>query len=266
MTDEMLQRQHRIWGLRPLFRVVFEKEYAILKRYWINTAAGLIANYVMFILIFFGGQEVAPSIIEGNITGLIVGWFIWTMSWSSFQQSAQTLTREATWGTLEQTYMNPHGLFPVVTARILVQLCFTVLTGTVMLILLMATTNHWIVINPLTVFPIAFVTMASATGLGFAFGGLALIYKQVSSTFIIVQFLLLGAIASPQETIMNILPLSWGTNLLARAMDDGVHLWQLPILDIVGVVVVSLIYVLFGYAIFRYSVKITKSRGIMGHY
>lgn len=253
-------------SVRALFRAVFEKELILLRRYWFNTVAGLSANYILFVFFFFGGQTVAPELIEDNLTGIIVGWFVWTMSWSSFQESAQTLKREANWGTLEQTYMSPLGLFSVVTVRIFVQLLFTVLTGVVMLLLLMATTGHWIVFDPITILPLAVVTMASATGLGFAFGGLALIYKRISSVFLIVQFLLLGAIGSPEAVETNVLPLSWGVGVLTRAMEDGLSLWQLPARDLLGVTAVSVGYLAIGYVAFRYAVTVAKRRGVMGHY
>lgn len=251
---------------RALFRAVFEKQFVLYRRYFVNTLGGLAGNYVLFVLMFVGGRTVAPALIDDNLTGIIVGWFVWTMSFSSFQQSAQTLTREATWGTLEQMYMNPLGLFPVVAARIVVQLLFTLATGALMLVALMATTGHWIVIDPITVFPLAFVTMASATGLGFAFGGLALIYKRISSLFLVVQFLLLAAIGTPEATITNALPLSWGTALIIRTMEDGIVIWQLSALDLFGATLVAVGYLGFGYAVFGYSITIAKRRGIMGHY
>jgi ABC-2 type transport system permease protein len=252
--------------VRALFRAVFEKELILLRRYWFNTAAGLAANYILFVFVFFGGQAVAPAVIEENLTGIIVGWFVWTMSWGSFQESAQTLKREANWGTLEQTCMSPLGLFPVVAVRILVQLLFTVLTGLVMLVLLMATTGNWIVFDPLTIIPLAVVTMASATGLGFAFGGLALVYKRISSVFLIVQFLLLGAISSPGVAATNALPLSWGVGVLTQAMEEGLSLWQLPPVDLAGVAAVSVAHLAVGYVAFRYAVTVAKRRGVMGHY
>ena len=253
-------------SIRALFRAVFEKELILLRRYWFNTAAGLAANYILFVFVFFGGQEVAPTLIEENLTGIIVGWFVWTMSWSAFQDSAQTLKREASWGTLEQTYMSPLGLLWVLVARIIVQLLFTVLTGLVMLVLLMATTGNWIIFDPFTVLPLAVVTMASATGLGFAFGGLALVYKRISSVFLIVQFLLLGAISSPDVAATNALPLSWGVGVLTEAMEGGLSLWELQLVDLAGVTAVAVGYLAVGYVAFRYAVSVAKRRGVMGHY
>lgn len=253
-------------SLRALLQVVFEKELVILKRYWFNTASGLGANYIMFVLLFFGGQASVPTVVDDNLTGIIVGFFVWTMAWGTFQSSAQTLTMEAAWGTLEQMYMSPLGLFSVISVRILVKVTYSIVTGGLMLVLMMLTTRHWIRIDPVTIVPLAFVTMTSATGLGYAFGGLALVYKRISNVFIIVQFLLVGAIGAPPSMAANLLPLAWGTDLLVLATEDGASLWELPVADLVGVSAVSAGYVLLGYVAFQYSIRVAKRRGVMGDY
>lgn len=252
--------------LRSVFRVVFEKEFIILKRYWFNTLGGLIANYVIFVLIFLGGRSFTPELLGDNLTALIVGFFIWTMSWGTFQTSAQTLTREARWGTLEQTYMTPFGLFTIVAARIAVNVTYSLLTGAFILVLMMATTGKWIFIDPVTVIPLAFVTMLSATGLGFAFGGLALVYKRVSSVFLIVEFLLLGAIAAAGQGLANLLPLAWGTDVLITVLEDGVPIWSLAPVDLLGITLVSGFYVLLGYVCFQYAIRVSKQRGLLSDY
>ena len=253
-------------SLRALFRVTFEKEFIILRRYWFNTVGGIGANYVLFLLVFLGGRTVTPTLVTENLTGIIVGFFIWTMSWNSFQTSAQTLSREARWGTLEQTYMSPFRLFTVISTRIVVQLSYTLVVGHIMLLFMMITTGKWVWIDPLSVVPLAVVTMLSATGLGYAFGGLALVYKRISSIFTIVQVLLLGAISAPATLFTNLLPLAWGTDLIVVVISQGTSLWQLPLTDLGGVTAVTIGYLLVGYGVFGYAMTVTKRRGIMGHY
>lgn len=256
-------------NLRALWRVVFEKELIILKRYWFNTLAGVLANYIMFAFLFFGGQVAAPTLIDDHLAGLIVGFFVWTMAWGTFQATANTITREAQWGTLEQMYMTPFGLLNVVVARLFVQITVSLVSGSLILISMMVTTQTWLSISPLTVVPLAFVTMASATAVGFAFGGLALIYKRISSVFLIVQFLLLGAINAPDELLgSDLLPLAYGTDLLVRAMDASqpVALWEFEPFALFKLGAVTLGYVVFGVLAFRYAVGVAKRRGVMGHY
>jgi ABC-2 type transport system permease protein len=247
-------------------RVVFEKYITLLKRYWFNTVAGLLTNYIMFVFAFFGGQAAAPTLVENNLAGIIIGFFVWSMSWGAFQQSAQDLTREAQWGTLEQQYMTPVGITWILAARIAANLLVTLVTGGAVLVAMMATTGRWLTLDPVTIAPLAFLTMGSAAGLGFAFGGLALIYKRISSVFLIVQFLLLGAISAPDIAVANLLPLSLGTDLLHHAMTENVLLWELPVTDLAMLVAVTAGYLVFGLGALRYAITVARRRGIMGHY
>ncbi|MDS0260331.1 ABC transporter permease [Haloarcula sp. S1CR25-12] len=253
-------------SLVALWRVVFEKEYIILRRYWFDTLAAIGVNYTIFVLLFLGVRTVVPAIIDGNLTAIIIGYFVWSMSWGSFQSSARTLKREAEWGTLEQTTMSPFGLFAVLTARIAAKLLFTLSRGVLILALLLVTTQHWISLDPVSLPPLVLVTMVSATGLGYAFGGLALVYKRVSSVFIIVQFLLIGAVGAPSSPLAKLLPLAWGTDLLVLVVTEGTPIWQLPPTDLLGVTAVSAGYLLFGYLAFRYAIAVSKRRGILGDY
>jgi ABC-2 type transport system permease protein len=251
---------------RALLRVVFEKYLILMKRYWVNTASGLLANYLMFAFVFFGGQAAAPSIVENNLAGIIVGFFVWSMSWGAFQQGAQSLSQEAQWGTLEQQYMTPLGLTWVLVARLAADITMTVVTGIVMLLSMMVTSGTWLAVDPLTVGPLAFLTMGSAAGLGFAFGGLALVYKRISSVFLIVQFLLLGAINAPDAPGAALLPLALGTDLLHLAMATSVPLWELPIADLATLLAVTAGYLVTGILALRYAIDVARRRGIMGHY
>jgi len=271
-TDAVTHRERSAWETDhtpsrwAVVRVVFAKYLTILKRYWFNTAAGLLTNYIMFAFAFFGGQAAAPSLVQDHLAGIIVGFFVWAMSWGAFQQSAQHLTQEAQWGTLEQQYMTPVGITWVLAARVAANLAVTLVTGATVLVAMMATTGRWLALDPLTVVPLAALTMGSAAGLGFAFGGLALVYKRISSVFLIVQFLLLGAINAPDTVLADLLPLSLGTDLLHHAMAENVPLWELPVADLVVLVAVTAGYLVFGLAALRYAVRVTRRRGIMGHY
>lgn len=251
---------------RAVVRVVFGKYVTILKRYWFNTTAGLLTNYIMFAFAFFGGQAAAPSLVENHLGGIIVGFFVWTLAWGAFQQSAQHLTQEAQWGTLEQQFMTPVGITWVLVARIAANLAVTLVTSATVLVAMMATTDRWLALDPLTVAPLAFLTMGSAAGLGFAFGGLALVYKRISSVFLIVQFLLLGAINAPDVAVADLLPMSLGTDLLHYAMTENAPLWKLPVTDLAVLVAVTAGYILAGLLALRYAIDVTRRRGIMGHY
>lgn len=250
-----------------LLRAVAEKHYRLLIRYWVNTTAGLAAIYIMFVLVFLGGQAVAPVPMGETLPAVIVGFFVWSMAFASFQDPAELLMREAQWGTLEQLYMMPMGLSRIVAARVILMLAVNLAMGFVLLVVMMISTGRYLVVDLVTVVPLSILTLFTAVGLGFAFGGLALIYKRIGNVFLIVQFMLLAALAAPSEPyVLNLLPLTLGFDLLSAAMENGTRLWELPAFDLGMVVVVGVGYLIAGAASLRYSLRVARKRGLMGHY
>lgn len=251
---------------RALARSVTEKQLLLLRRYWLNTAGGLVTNYVMFAIVFFGGQSAAPGVLTDTLSGIIVGFFVWSMSWGAFQNPSQGLMREARWGTLEQLYASPQGLARVLSVRMAVTLAVSFLTGSLVLVAMMATTGRWLAVDLVTVVPLVLVTLLPAVGLGFAFGGLALLHKRVENVFLVVQFLFLAGLAAPDTPVTDLLPLSLGTDLLTTAMREGVPLWALPTADLVLATAVAAGYVGVGLVSFRIALERARRLGVMGHY
>jgi ABC-2 type transport system permease protein len=251
---------------RALARAVTEKELLLLRRYWLNTVGGLGANYIMFAVVFFGGQSAAPGALTDTLPGIIVGFFVWSMSWSAFQTPSQGLMREARWGTLEQLYASTHGLGRVLAVRIVVTLAVSLVTGSLVLVAMMATTNQWLAVDLLAVVPLSVVTLLPAVGLGFAFGGIALLHKRVENVFLVVQFLFLAGLGAPETAVTDLLPLSLGADLLTTAMRDGVSLWALPHDDLVLAVTLAIAYLGLGAVAFRFALVRARREGVMGHY
>lgn len=251
---------------RALARAVTEKQLLLLRRYWLNTVGGLVTNYVMFAVVFFGGQSAAPGALTDSLPGIIVGFFVWSMSWRAFQLPAQRIMQEARWGTLEQLYASPQGLGRVLSIRMVVTLAVSLVTGSLVLVAMMATTSRWLALDFVTVVPLVVVTLLSAVGLGFAFGGLALLYKRIESVFLVVQFLFLAGLAAPDTLLTNLLPLALGADLLTTAMREGVRLWALPTADLALAAVVAASYLVVGIVAFKAALTRARRRGVMGHY
>jgi len=248
-------------------RVITEKQIIMLRRYWINTASGLATNYILFLVVFFGGQQVAPAALNESLEGIIVGFFLWSLSWTAFQLPASSMMREAQWGTLEQLYMTPVGFFKVLSVNSLANITIGTITRGVYLLLLMITTGRFLSLDLLTIAPLLLLTLASAIGLGFVFSGLALIYKRISRTFMIGQYILAAAIAAPSSPyIFNLLPMALGYDLLVSSMSGGVSLWNLPEAQLMVLVIKAVAYTVGGGFVFAYCVRVAKRRGVMGHY
>lgn len=257
----------RVNGTLALARAVVGREVALFKRYWVNSASGILTTYLMFLLIFFGGRAaVGGTALNDSLSGIIVGFFLWSLSFSAFQTPANAVSNEAQWGTLEQLYMSPLGLNLVIILKALSDLAIGAATSLILLGLMMITSGTFLTINVVTVGLLILFTMCSALGFGLAFGGLAIIYKRISNVFLLVQFLFLGALAAPSTTPFQLLPLALGNDLLRRAMETGIRLWELPIADLVLLVSKAAVYLLGGLLVFTLCVRKAKRDGVMGHY
>ncbi|SDJ34984.1 ABC-2 type transport system permease protein [Halovenus aranensis] len=250
-----------------LTRAVLGREIALFKRYWINSLSGILTTYIMFLMLFFGGQAaVGDTAIDDSLAGIIVGFFLWSLSFSAFQTPATAVSDEAQWGTLEQLYMSPFGLNRVMALKAVADLAIGAITSILLLVLMMVTSGTFLAFNVGTVSVLVVLTMCSALGLGLAFGGVAIIYKRISNVFLLVQFLFLGALAAPPDPQFHLLPLAFGNDLLRGAMETGTPLWEIPAADLVFLGTKAAVYLLVGFVVFSACVRKAKRDGVLGHY
>jgi ABC-2 type transport system permease protein len=255
-------------GYLRFFRASFKKMLILLVRYPVNTISQFGSILLFFLVLFYGGRAVAPTAMSNTLSGLIVGFFLWTLSTAAYGGLSWGITREAQWGTLEQLFMSPFGFGPVMVARTLVSILETFLWGAVTLLFMMVVTGRWLALDPLTVIPLAALALAPAVGIGFVFGGLAIRFKRIENAFQLVQFVFVALIAAPvsQYPWMKWLPLAQGSQMLQSAMGDGVALWEFPAGELGVLVVTAFVYLAVGYAAFHYCERWARSEGVMGHY
>jgi ABC-2 type transport system permease protein len=266
-------RPGTVSGRLTLLYAVVYKRLLLLVRYPLNTGAQLVSIYLFFALLFFGGQAAVGSVggvgaMGDTFDGLIVGWFLWTMSLTAYFSLAQNVTQESQWGTLEQLYMSPHGFGTVMAAKVVANLLISLLWGAIILALMLLTTQRPISVDVLTVLPVTVLALLSVVGIGFVFAGLALIYKRVENVTQLMQFVLIGLIAAPVSgySPLRFLPLVQGSSMLQSAMREGVRLWQFDPAAHAILVGTGVGYALAGYAVFRYCTTVARRRGVMGHY
>jgi ABC-2 type transport system permease protein len=256
-----------------LLRAVVHKQLLLLVRYPVNTAAQLVSLYLLFAVIFFGGQAAAGEVggaqaMSDTFDGLIVGWFLWTMSISAYFGLSTNVTQESQWGTLEQLYMSPYGFGTVMGTKVVSNVLVSMLQGLVILALMLATTRRTRPVDLLTILPISVFALMSVAGVGFVFAGAALVYKRIGSVQQLVQFAFIGLIAAPVGEVpwLRYLPLAQGSSMLQRAMGDGVGLTGFSAFEWGVLVGTAVAYVTVGYAVFRYLTRVARRRGVMGHY
>lgn len=254
--------------LLVLARAVAYKSVVLRLRYAFDTATSLLTVYAFFAVLFFGGRAVAPGVIADTLPGIIVGFFLLLMATVAYADLSWELIREAQWGTIEQLFMSPLGFGRVVLLKTGVNVLVGFAYGTVLLVLMMATTGEWLALDPLTVVPVGLLSLGSAVGVGFGLGGLGLVFKRVESTFQIVQLAFVAFVAAPVDRVplLKLLPLSLGSALLRTAMGEGVGLLGLPRADLALLVVKCVAYVAAGYAAFGYAGRVARRRGTLGQY
>lgn len=251
-----------------LLKVIAHKQVLLLIRYPVNTAAQFLTLFILFAVVFFGGQAVAGPALTETIDGIIVGFFLFTLAIIAYSGLAWNVTREAQWGTLERLFMSPHGFGQVMGVKAIVNIALSLVWGSALLLLMMALTGRWLTVDPLTVLPLAVLTLLSVLGIGFVFAGLALVYKRIENVFQLVQFAFIGLIAAPVGTFgwLRLLPVSHGSYLTRQAMEEGIRLWEFPVAELALLVVTALVYLSAGYYLFHRSQRRARNEGLMGKY
>jgi ABC-2 type transport system permease protein len=251
-----------------LLRAVIYRDLLVWVRYPVNAALGLFMGVFFFGLMFYGGTLLAGQAITDSIEGLIVGYFLWTLSLGAYSGITNDIRSEASWGTLERHYTTPFGFGPVVLAKGVAIVFRTFLTSTVVLAVMLLMTGTRLDLNLLTIVPVAALAIATALGLGFAMGGLGVLYKQIGNVVNLLQFAFIGLISAPVFDLWwtKFLPLAHGSALLQRAMTDGVRLWEFEPAALSILVGTAVLYLGLGYGAFRLATRRARRLGVLGDY
>jgi ABC-2 type transport system permease protein len=251
-----------------LLRAIVAKKAILLIRYPVNTLSMILSIYLIFAVIFFGGRAVAGQALTDSLSGIIVGFFLFTMAIVSYSGLSWAITREAQWGTLEQLYMSPYGFGRVMILKVCVDVAFSFMWGALILALMLLTTGRTLSVDVITIIPIVILTLASAVGIGFVFAGAAVLYKRIENAFQLVQYGFIGLIAAPihDYPMLRYLPVSQGSALLQQAMREGTALWNLPTMDLGVLVLTAVVYSSAGYLVFRRATDRARRLGVMGQY
>jgi len=247
-------------------RVTAEKRFALLRRYLLNSVMQVVAFFLMFALLFFGGRQFAPTVVEDSLGGLIVGFFVWTMAAQAYNRISKQVETEAKWGTLEQLYMSPFGIERVVFANSLFFIFGSLGFGMVVLGLMVAISDTTLSI-PLGVVPLGLATVFPVIGMGLALGGLSLIYKKIGAITGLMQLFLVGFISLPLEAspVVAALPLTLGTRMIETTMRAGTVAAVSPTMA-AALAVKLVVYLALGFGGLHYLQGVARRRGVLGQY
>jgi ABC-2 type transport system permease protein len=255
-------------GYLQLTKAVLYREFLIFVRYPANALGGIFISLFFFGVLFFGGRMLAGQALNDSLEGIIVGYFLWTLSIGAFQSISNDIGSEVQWGTLERHIMTPFGFAPVALLKGVAKVVLTFITSTVVLAVMLLVTGTTLALNLVTVVVISTLSLMSVLGLGFAAGGITVLYKRISNWLNLLQFAFLPLVSAPALGLdwMMVLPLAHGSVLLQRAMVDGTRLWQFSALELGILVAVAVGYLAAGYVVFQYATNRARRLGVLGDY
>ena len=248
----------------------FWKNLIEFKRYYFNSITSIITILVFFYLIFFGVKAVGggtPQFGE-TLDGIIVGYFMWLAFIFSFQGVSRGIIEEAQRGTLEQVFMSPISFEFQMISRIISDFVFNVLLATMPLMYFAAfTTGRKLTFDPITLVYLLLIGVMSATGVGMIIGGIALIFKRVSSFIEIVTF---GSLAftmvDPKNVLMRFIPMSQAAYMMRMMALDKVSLMEYPLIEHAYLWLASFLYLSLGILVFRAFEKKAMRLGSLSQY
>lgn len=255
-------------GTFRLFSGLLAKELIILKSYWLNTAASIVGAFAIFLIAFLGGQAVAGPQLEDSLGGIVVGYFLVILAIAAYQDTTNKVTQEAQWGTLEQLHMTPLGFGRVILLQGIVTILYSFIFGIGVLIPMLAVTGVDLSLDVVTIIPIAALAVASIVGIGLMLAGFAVVHKKIDQVLNLLQWGIFGLVAAPLSghILVYILPVTQGSAMLQRAMQDGVRLWEFPVTDLAVLLVVGVGYLVIGYLVFMRLTDRARRLGVLGHY
>ena len=242
----------------------------MMKRYPFNMISTLVTVYMIFLGIFLGVKYLGGSSIAmgDTLEGIIVGYSLWTVAIFAFSDLSWDLTNEAQMGTLEQMYLTPAGFAWAQAGYLIGDLVFFSIFQVAMIVLMMLTTHRFLHFDLVSILPILLFSLAPAYGVGFAVGGLALVYKRIQAFFQIMQFVLLGFLVVPVSRLpwARFLPMTEGNALLREVMAHGKSLLQLPAADLLILAVTGVVYLGLGLLAFSWAERVARRKGLLGQY
>lgn len=178
------------------------REFITTRRYFLEAISGLVMVYILFMGFFFAGQgftthETLQSLNRTDLAHRTVGVILWLFALNSVGHFSNAIRDESHIGVMEQIALSPSGLVVDMCGRATGKTVIDSAMIGMVLVTIVVTTR---ISLSFPVLPVGFVfilTLIGLYGLGFFFGGLALIYKRLGSITIVVRFaflILTGAI------------------------------------------------------------------------
>ena len=249
------------------------KEFAIRWNYRTNTILEIVLYLAIFLAIGFFVTD--GSFDEQTITSLWIGYFLWYFAIKAISGVANSISTEASVGTLEQMYMSPVPTWVLFISRVLSTILISVLQMTVITVVISLNFGARV---PLSVefLSVLCVTMVGLFGVGLMVGGATLVLKNTAALSATVSNVLLfmnGTIMPVDrfphwlESVSLLFPTTQGIIILRKVGLEGgslVSTWSDG--SLVLLIGHSALFLALGLAAFRYAEHVGRRKAVLGHY
>src|SRR5258708_2552055 len=206
------------------------KGILLIWTYKANLFFGLITIAITFLGVTFvmGNGKPSPELMASTLVGYLTWHYVLLIT----ENMGESLISESSTGTLEQMFISPIPIGFILIGRVLANLIISsvqlLLVGIILVSVL-----HLPIQWRIDAIPVAIIALSGLLGFGFMLGGLALIFKQISSLKNIVVNILIflnGALVPIDQfplwllTISQILPSTLGISVLRSVLLKGLSL------------------------------------------
>lgn len=248
----------------------FKKEYIELTRYWFNTIIGLIVTLGLFLMLFFGIEQLTENTeMFGNTReALVVGYGLFILFTGAYNSISAMIIDESKNGTLEQLYMSKFPFRNLLVAKVFSSSIFGIILFIAAILLASLITGVRLNIDIISIVPIALISSFSFISLGLLSGGLALVFKKIDGFLQIIQFSVIAFISIPIDKIyaFRFLPGALGTSWINDIMINNESLSSFTLVNYLELFGISVLHLILGIVIYKFFECKAKDLGTLGHY
>ncbi len=180
-----------------------------LVRYPLETVSMMVVMFAVFAGMFFGASYLTQAPISGpNLTGVVIGYAVWTLVMNATGFMGYSIQNEAQNGTLEQVMLAPWRTVQIFLVRGVMDILEMLIPVLAVLAGLVALSGAHLLWRPIALVP-ALMTIVTAWGIGLLMAALALVFKRMSQLQLMIQFALLFIIIAPITNLGG----AWGVGL-----------------------------------------------------
>jgi len=252
-----------------LFRGELNCGYALMRRYWLDTVAGMI-NLLLFLVfiqlgIYSFQPEMSNKLLVISLEKLTIGFFVFSIIGAGISSITSNVSESAMTGVLEQLILSPIGSGWVFFCRALVHLILSSGIYLATIPICMTICRHWFRVDFCKLLFFSIPLWIASCAVGFALGALTLIYKKTQSFTNLIQFLILGLMVLPSYPFnaLSWLPISPQAAVLNKVLvEKQVISWNW----VLFLYLQSAFYLATGLAVFKEAENYAKQKGILGQY